>query len=128
MSRPKVRLIAGALAGNLLLAAVGCSKVSTTPPKPLSAEQVAPTLQTAFKEATPDAKSASDEIVSALQVKEEPKAFVGLHALIEKPDLTPEQRQAAVRAMLALTLQMQEAAANGNQMADDLLKKYRATK
>ena len=94
----------------------------------LTPEQIPATVQSAFKDAAPDVKSVAEEATAALQNKEEPKAFEQLQALSWRPDLTPEQREAAMRAIRALNEQFAAAAAKGDKNAEEMLQKYRATK
>ncbi|PYJ85297.1 MAG: hypothetical protein DME22_09660 [Verrucomicrobia bacterium] len=110
------------------LAGSGCNKGANRPPEALAPEQVAPTLNSAFKQASPEIKQAANEAVSALQNKDEPRAFVQLQNLSTQSDLTAEQRQAAVRSMMSVLAQLQIAAANGNKAAEDLLQAYRSSK
>ncbi len=110
------------------LTGAGCNRNSDVHPKTLAREEVAPTLDDAFKNAKPENKQAASDVVSALQGKDDPRAFVQLQSLSAKPDLTPEQRAAATRSMLSVLAQLQAAAANGNKAAEDLLQAYRASK
>ncbi len=111
-----------------LLAGGGCHRRGDTPPQALAPEKVAPTLDAAFKNARPEDQQAAHEVVSALQSKDDPKAFVQLQSLTTRPDLTADQRAAATRSMLSVLAQLQAAAANGNKAAEDLLQAYRASK
>ena len=113
----------------LLLAgwlATSCKKAGT--PVAITPEQIPNTVQTAFKGAAPEVESLANDVAASLQNKEEPKAFEQLQALSWRPDLTPEQREAAMRAMRALNEQFAAAAAKGDKTAEEMLQKYRATK
>jgi len=111
-----------------LLAGGGCHRAGDAPPQALAPEEVTPALDTAFKNANPENKQAANEVVSALQSKDDPKAFIHLQSLAARPDLTADQRAAATRSMLSVLAQLQAAAANGNKAAEDLLQAYRASK
>ena len=89
---------------------------------------MAPTIQTAFQGANPEVKEAANEVVSAIQNQDEPRALVQLQALSANPLLTPEQRAATIRSMMSVLARVQTAAANGNTAAEEMLKKYRASK
>ena len=51
-----------------------------------------------------------------------------LQALFARPDLTPEQRQAAQRSMISLNEKLRVAAEQGDQQAAQALQMYRARK
>ncbi len=110
------------------LAGAGCSKNQTAPPQALAPEQVAPTIETAFKEAQPEVKEAANEVVSAMQNNDDPRALAQLQALSVQPNLTPEQRRAAALSTMSVLARLQIAAANGSKVAEEMLKKYRASK
>ena len=110
----------------LLLAgwlATSCKKAGTL--VAITPEQIPSTVQTAFKGAAPEVESLANDVAASLQNQEEPKAFEQLQALSWRPDLTPEQREAAMRA---LNEQFAAAAAKGDKTAEEMLQKYRATK
>ncbi len=94
----------------------------------LTPEQIPGTVTNAFREAAPEVKNLADEVAASLHNQEEPKAFWELQELSARPDLTPEQREAALRATLALNIRLQAAAAKGDKNAEEMLQRYRATK
>jgi len=125
------RLVAISLAIILLVAclsAAGCGKTRTGAAQVLAPEQVAPTIENAFKEAAPEAKEAAKDVVAAIQSQDEARALVQLQVLSAQPDLTPAQRTAAARSTMSVLARLQIAAANGSPVAEEMLKKYRATK
>jgi len=111
---------------SLAIIAAGCKKDGNR--ATLTPEQIPAAVQNAFKDATPDVKTLADEVAASLQNKEEPRAFGELQVLSSRPDLTPEQREAAVRAIHALNIQLALAAARGDKNAEEMLQQYRATK
>ena len=117
---------AGGVLLAISLAATGCKKSAS--PAVLTPEQVPGAVENAFKEASPEIKDLANAVVTSLQNKEEPKAFDALQNLSNRPDLTPEQREAAMRAVIALNFQLAAAAAKGDKSAEEMLEKYRATK
>ena len=112
----------------LLLALLAAACKKSEKPVVITAEQIPVTMQSAFKDAAPDVKSFAEDAAASIQNKEEPKAFEQLQALSWRPDLTPEQREAAMRAIRALNEQFAAAAAKGDKTAEEMLQKYRATK
>ena len=117
---------AAAIVTSFAIMAAGCKDSGNR--AALTPEQIPTTVQNAFKDAAPDVKSLADDVAASLQNKEDPKAFGELQVLSARPDLTPEQREAAVRAIHTLTLQLAAAAAKGDQNAEEMLQQYRATK
>jgi len=110
-------------------ALAGCGKSSTsTAPPPLAAEQVPETIETAFSQAQPEVKSVADNVASAEKNQDPATAFEQLQDLSARPSLTSEQRSAASRAMMTVAQQLQAAAANGDQKAQETLHKYMSTR
>ena len=115
-------LLATVVLSVLLTASCGQNE----PPPPMPVEQVPATVENAFKEANPELKGSAGEIVTAIQGKDEPKALLDLQALFARPDLTPEQREAANRSMISLNQKLRTAAEQGDQRAAEALQVYRA--
>jgi hypothetical protein len=113
-------------AGCALALAAGCSRNEA--PKALSADQVPAAVESAFKEAPPEAKTTAAEVVSSLQGKDDVKAFFDLQALSGRNDLSPEQRQVAARSMLSMNERLRAAAAQGDQRAAQALQLFRSSK
>ncbi len=116
----------GAVIAASLLLLAGCSKGA--PPKPMALEDVPSSLEAAFKDAQPEAKSTAEAVLAAIQAKDEAKAFLELNALVGRDDLTPAQRDVVSRAMATMAQQVQEVAAQGNEQAEQTLETYRARK
>jgi len=110
----------------LFLLICACSKPPNT--APLSVEQVPTTVESAFKEASPEAKNSAHDVAAAIESKDNAKALVNLQALFARPDLTPEQREIASRSMISLNAQLRAAAAQGDKRAEEALEAYRASK
>lgn len=85
-------------------------------------------IESAFQGAKPEVRAAADQIASALQNQEAPKAFVQLHQLSARTDLTAEQSAAATRALASVQVQLQAAAARGDKAATELLEAYHNSK
>ena len=110
------------------LSAAGCGKGSSGAAQALSPEQVVPTIETAFKQAAPETKEAANDVVAAIQSQDDPRALAQLQVLSTQPNLTPEQLSATARSTISMLARLQIAAANGNKAAEEVLRKYRATK
>jgi hypothetical protein len=122
----RVRLLSIALVGALL--AVGCSKSGKAANTVATPEQALATVEKAFKDAPADVKQQASEAVSALQSQNDVAAFVQFDTLSKRSELTAEQRQAAFASWMAANVRLQQAAANGNKTARELLDTYRASK
>jgi hypothetical protein len=113
-----------------LLAAIcftgACSKNKA--PEPVAVDQVPATVESAFKDAPAEVKSSADEIAAAVQGKDNAKALIDLQTLFARPDLTPEQREAASQSMRSLHQQLRSAAAQGDARAAEALQTYGARK
>jgi hypothetical protein len=113
--------------GASLFLFAGCSQkapdaVVATP------QETVPALETAFNGAPAEMKRQALEAVGELQTQNDPAAFVRLESLSRRPELTAEQRKAAVASWMAVNQRLRESAANGNSAAQQLLEKYRASK
>jgi len=95
---------------------------------PLPVEQVPTTMEQAFQQAAPEVRQEATAAVAALQNQDEPKAFYELQELADRPELTPEQREAAMRAWAAVYARLRAAAEKGDKKAEDAVEHYRATK
>ena len=126
MRNPSRFLLSLSSAWALLVLSSGCSQ--SKPPEALTAEQVPATVESAFKDASPEAKSSAAEVIAAIQGNDEPKAILDLQALFARPDLTPEQRDVASRSMISLNERLRAAAAQGDKNAAQALETYRARK
>lgn len=113
--------------GLLLLAMAGCKKkdagTASLPP-----EQVPAAIETAFRSAPEPVRQQAAEASAAFQSGNDNAAFVQFESLTGRPDLTPEQRQAAFDSWMVANLRLQQSAAQGNSAAKELLEKYRASK
>ena len=121
-----VVLILDILAAALLGA--GCSKSSQSSVSAVPVEQAPAAIETAFRDAPTEVKQQATEAVTALQSQNDSAAFVQLQNLSGRSDLTAEQRKAAVASWMAVNARLQQSAANGNNAAQELLEKYKATK
>ena len=102
----------------LLALAMGCSKEAQAP-QPLSVDQVPTALNQAFQKASTERKELVERAVAAMQNKELSKALMVIEGLCAIPDLTPEQRETASRAMLTVNQELQAAAQRGDKSAAD---------
>lgn len=109
-----------------MFAAVGCG--GGKDPEVLSVEQVPAAVEDAFKNASPEVKESVEGVVAAVKGKDESKALLDLQEIFARPDLSPEQREAANRSMISLNQKLRTAAEQGDQRAAQALEVYRARK
>jgi len=110
----------------LALASAGCGRPEIS--RPISVAQVETTLAKAFQTAPASVRQESELAAEAVRNQQPDRAYAALWMLNAKPELTPEQRLAASRAMVAVQGLVRRAADAGDAGAQDLLKLYRATK
>jgi hypothetical protein len=118
---------AAAGAALLLVLVAGCRKKATTP-RAMSAEEVPAAMEKTFQQAPTEVREVATEAVIALQSQDESKAFLDLQELTHRPELSPEQRMAAARSMMAVHERLRSAAARGDKKAEQTLEQYQATK
>jgi hypothetical protein len=111
---------------SMLLLAVACGK--TSPPTPLSTQELPAALQKTFQKAPPALNKLANQAANSFQNKDFAKAFLELQQLNASPDLTKEQRLITARGLLTANKQLQAAQAQGDQRADQLLKLQQLSK
>lgn len=112
------------LAMGLALLAAGCHR-SNAPLQPMAIEELPGAFQKAFDKAKADAKESANAVVVAVQAKDYAKAYAGLQNLLGQSSLTPEQREATARGLLAVNSALQSAQAQGDAAAAETLREIR---
>ena len=110
-----------------LLSSVGCDK-SSTPPPSLTAAELPAALEKAFAKAKPEAKELANQVSTALQAKDYPKAFQAVQSLGALPSLTKQQAGVISSALVTVNALLQEAQAQGDAKAAQAIQYHRATK
>lgn len=108
-----------------LVVLTGCGKRPA--PGISTAEDAQAAIQSAFKQASPESKTAADEAAAAIQ-NEPATALSKLQALSSNPDLDPQQRNATQESILVVAGKLRAAAAAGDARAEKALDEYRASK
>jgi hypothetical protein len=106
----------------------GCGSKSPKRVKTLPPEEVAPTMQAAFKGASAEATAAANEALTALQNNDAPRALEELMTLKDRQDLSAEQQTATAQSTLSVLARLQAEAASGKKEAEEVLARYRATR
>lgn len=125
-TQPPLQQLAIAI-GACLVFSLGCRKPAPAP-APVAIEQVPPTMEKAFEQAPAELRQTAGGIATTLRNSDDASAFFELQSLSAKPTLTPAQRDAVTRSMLAVHERLRAAAAKGDQQAEKALEHYRATK
>jgi hypothetical protein len=97
-------------------------------PKPLTMEEIPAVMNKAFAKAPVEQKELVERALSALQAKETAKALMVVEGLCAVPELTPEQRSAASRAVLTLNQAVQAAAQSGDKAAAEVQRMRQSTR
>jgi hypothetical protein len=91
----------------------------------MAIEELPGTFQKAFSKAKADTRESANEVVVAVQAKDYAKAYAVLQNLLGQSRLTPEQRSATARGLLAVSSALQSAQAQGDATAAETLKQIR---
>jgi len=91
----------------------------------MAIEELPGAFQMAFSKAKADARESANEVVVAVQAKDYAKAYAVLQNLLGQSSLTPEQRSATARGLLAVNGALQSAQAQGDAAAAETLKQIR---
>ena len=97
----------------LLILAGGCSKQADAP-EAMPVAESASKVQETFSKAQEEIRILSEAAAAAIQRKEFPSAYATLQALLNRPDLTPEQRSVAGRALVGVNGEIQKAVQRGD--------------
>ena len=91
----------------------------------MAIEELPGVFEKAFSKAKADTRAAASEIVAAVQAKDYTKAVAALQGLLGQSSLTPEQRIATARGLLAVNSALQAAQASGDATAAETLRQIR---
>jgi len=116
----------GLAAGLLLLAFAACDRAK--PPEPVSLADVPRLLQEGFKDAKGPVKEAVTAVVTAIKAQDWPKASLAIQGLLTQAGLKPAQQELVARCTMAINAQMAEAAAAGNEQAEQVRQLHRMEK
>jgi len=116
----------GLAAGFLLVAFAGCDRAK--PPEPVSLADVPRLLQEGFKDAKGPVKEAVTAVVTALEAQDWPKASLAIQSLSTQAGLKAAQQELVARCTMAINAQMAEAAAAGNEEAEQVRQVHRMEK
>lgn len=105
----------------------GCSKEPKAP-TPMAVEEAPKTLDKNFEAASAPSKQLATEANAAINSKNYGQAMESLQNLQNRTDLSAQQQQAAAKSMQAVNKRLSEQAAAGDPVAQEILKKRRASK
>jgi hypothetical protein len=98
------------------------------PPKELSPAEIPAAVETAFQGADPELVSMTSNLVAAVEAGEDSQAYLLLQTLLNRPDLTVEQRDVVSRSMISIGARLNEAAESGDAAATRLMETHGAFK
>ena len=111
----------------LLIFESSCKKAEGPPPA-LTLDQLPAALEKAFAKPKPEAGESLKTLLTALQEKDSPKAFMALQAISATSGLNKEQANVVAAGLMTLNNALQEAQGQGDPNAAQTLQTYRATK
>lgn len=117
-------LLSLVLAGWILPLTTGCG--GSQPPKELSPDQIPAAVEGAFQHADDELRQAASNLVAAVEGGEDAQAYLQLQVLLNRPDLTQEQRDLVSRAMIGIGARLQEAIDAGDPDAIKLMEAHGA--
>ena len=110
----------------LVLLANGCGR--NVPLQPIAQDQMAVSLETAFKNAKPEVKSRIQSAVAAIKTNGHAQAFLTLQELSLAPELTDAQRPVVLRCLITLRAQVANATAPEQAVDAGVLQQYQSVK
>lgn len=110
----------------LLAGPMGCGRNEA--PSPVEAALIPAVLRETFQSAKEPVTGLVTDLVDAVEAKDWPKASVAAQALSKTTTLTAKQRDMLARCLITINTQVTEAAATGNQEAEEVHRMIRLDK
>ncbi len=104
----------------------GCGRREAPPP--VESAQIPAVLRDTFKGAKEPLAGIARELIDAVEAGEWAKASVTAQVLSKEPVLTAKQRELVARCLITINTQVTEAAATGNQDAQEVRRMIRQDK
>jgi len=104
----------------------GCGRREAPPP--VESAQIPVVLRDTFKAAKEPLAGIARELIGAVEAGEWAKASVTAQVLSKEPALTAKQRELVARCLITINTQVTEAAATGNQDAQEVRRMIRQDK
>lgn len=105
---------------------VGCSKSNA--PAPLTDANFSAELNKSFENSKPETKQIVQQASASFESKQFVSADAAISGLLSRPDLSNEERQMASRALISLNQKIQQAAEQGDPVAQQMQKMKAASK
>jgi hypothetical protein len=118
------------LSGAVLVALIwlGLPGCGGKAPEPINPDTAADQVGGLFDQAPPEVKALADGAVQALANDNLPRAHMLLQTLAARNDLTPEQQQIVVGALIGVGQKLQETAAAGDEKAQEFQRLHQSSK
>ncbi len=97
-------------------------------PEPINPDTAADQVGGLFDQSPPEVKALADGAVQALANDNLPRAHMLLQTLAARNDLTPEQQQIVVGALIGVGQKLQETAAAGDEKAQEFQRLHQSSK
>ncbi len=118
---PLIAALAGLLSG-------GCGKDTSSAPAPLAEEQIPSVIAQTFSNSNKETQEEANQYVDDVKSHNYPAAFEDAQKLAHQPGLTHDQRATLARALRTTSQKLQDAAASGDNQANQVLNDYSASK
>jgi hypothetical protein len=118
-------LLGAALVTLLCLGLPGCGGKA---PEPINPDTAANQVEGLFDQAPPEVKALADGAVQAMANENLPRAHMLLQTLAARTDLTPEQQQIVVGALIGVGQRLQESATAGGEKAQEFQRMHQSSK
>jgi hypothetical protein len=122
-----VALLSFVVIACILPLATGCGG-GGRPPKELAPGEIPAAVESAFLNAGQEARQQAGELVAAVEAGDDSRAYIQLQALLNRSDLTTEQRDVVSRSMMSLGARLNEAAEAGDDSATRVMETHGAYK
>jgi hypothetical protein len=116
------------IAASAQLLCWGCGKNTSSAPVPLSVEEIPSVVAQSFANSDKETQDQANQFINDVKNHDFSAAFEQIQPLARKTNLTPDQRGVLARALVTTSQKVQDAAAGGDDRANQVLNSYSATK
>jgi len=116
------------LVGVLVLALLTACGGGGAPPKELSVEEIPAAIRQVFAGSGAELEEAAKVVAEGLEGQEKTKAYLQLQTLLERPELSAEQRDVVSRSLMTVAALVNQAGQEGDQSAAEAVQIHRSMK
>ena len=114
--------------GFVVLLCLGLVACGSKAPEAVAPDDAANKVQGLFDQSPPEVKTLAEGAVQAMANNDLPRAHMLLQSLAARPDLTTEQQDIVVGALIGVGQKLQELAAAGDEKAEAFRQMHRSSK